>query len=1241
MKSDITGINSYFLPGGVRLCRAVRAALLLGLVCAAIFSASSVRGETITVLRLQNCSNDESLNWVGIGLADMMLCLLRGTNAFDLAEREQLGDMLEEQGFAASGFVDPAAATKAGRIVKADLALGGGYSVSNDMLNISAFIVNTRNGQVMAAASWQDIQARLLKAPGLILTQLLRSFGRSISEADMTRLAQTLPGKLDAARAYYQGLDQEIAGNPAGALKYYLSGDGYPDAHPMLPLRLGRLYFLLDEIEMAGYYAFHGALSASIEQCGHRMLLLFDTAMRCGKENKREMKIALLKRCIELGEKHEAATGEARELKKRLPFAFKAAIERFKMEKADKRVVTAGAERIRVFTIHNFFNDRDLGKASWFVWQGITDASIAIKPYKNQINAQLELALEYEEQGNVNDALDIYSSMLEDLKCIDDLYYELGGIHESFTFLLPSEIRGRGSRAIVRNAWKTGTVIRHPKFVNLVNENNPVFMREAIPFICQGVTALRETGWHIYGYAEYYTFAAPSGQRIAGVTVQPIQVCGRLNFEISNENPFYGSLAGIGSHVGAVFGDEEERQKNKSVFGQGESVDMNFNDARTMLRVQVFANAKEYSTWRLKFRLAPVGFDEQKVFLAGLGQKYQDLPKRVEFQNAILNGLAAYWDDIREVYDVCGVSSIRGYHVCAPKSITRGDKGFLFHAASVGGNLKIVRLDPPEEAEYRLPNLINTDGHEEQARLYFWRNGIYQLVWARYGFYDKPEQDARFDCNVFTAFSSNLRKWTIPKRMTFAGKVPKDWPTHVAVRLARNIVQVRAGKYFGIGPNGEIAESDDAINWTFPGKNIRTADKAILFDTDQDSSGRIWALMSDDAGRVLLLRSDDAQAWAAPVQAPISVKTTGFFHGATIACLPAGRVAIIKSDGCDEILTTPDDGKSWETFPTGLPIMKRIDTGTISIAVRNDVMFLLLGSYDKAYYIGQSREMFTLICGIAQSNALETGKDSGLLFKTWNAQSVPTGLLSLPYSCEGLPEGIKPIEEVFSWHISSKLASKAGLPLVDRVHVAQMMKELGFGLSGGGAESPDSRVVNAGRMLGARYMLSGSIHKAERGVQVMARVFDVETARIVASATKMGPLESLESIAALLSDELAAQLDIKPFVNHSQPLDFQPLANLCYMRGLVDYYNGRYPESVECFVQTLIEDSEFVEVRFWLANAFMKMQKYGEAYMQFRKVKMFNPKGDYAATAAEKMIACRAHLSADEVGLLVASERGD
>lgn len=94
------------------------------------------------------------------------------------------------------------------------------------------------------------------------------------------------------------------------------------------------------------------------------------------------------------------------------------------------------------------------------------------------------------------------------------------------------------------------------------------------------------------------------------------------------------------------------------------------------------------------------------------------------------------------------------------------------------------------------------------------------------------------------------------------------------------------------------------------------------------------------------------------------------------------------------------------------------------------------------------------------------------------------------------------------------------------------------------------------------------------------------------------------------------------------------------MRGLVAYYNGLFPESAEIFVNALIEDPEFAEPRFWLANAFMKMDRHGEAYTQFRKVKTLGNAGVCAASAGEQMIACLARLCDDEAKMLAISEIG-
>jgi len=292
------------------------------------------------------------------------------------------------------------------------------------------------------------------------------------------------------------------------------------------------------------------------------MQLLFDTAIRCGPANKRELKMELLKLCITMGKKHEDETGEAAAAKENLSAAFKAWLERMNAPRGEiTQKANDRQDRPRFVSDVIFLNDRELKAASWFV---APHHGPEMKPYRIQLNARLEIAKEYKKQGDIEKELDIYELLLGELKCIDELELLLDDAHTSFNFLFPSTIRMSGYKAVVEHAGKTGVVIAHPAFINPIDEADPVFTREETPITRQSAPAAGSTHWHQYGYADYLAFAAPSGKRIAEVIVQPINVRGRLMFEIGNENPLESFRFGKGPVFSCVFEKTQEKAENES-----------------------------------------------------------------------------------------------------------------------------------------------------------------------------------------------------------------------------------------------------------------------------------------------------------------------------------------------------------------------------------------------------------------------------------------------------------------------------------------------------------------------------------------------------------------------------------------------------------------------------------------------------------------------------------------------------
>ncbi|NLJ47356.1 MAG: hypothetical protein GX430_12470 [Treponema sp.] len=174
----------------------------------------------LSVLYFSDTRGAPDLAWLSKGLADLLAGDLGATGAFTLVEREELERVLREQELVLSGLVDPAGAPKVGRLLGADLLLYGSFLGAGEELRIDARVVRAETGEIAASARAEGPTARVLDLERELSARLAAALGIPAAPGPSVRTPPG-PSSLDAARAYYRGLDLMDAGRYAEALEYF------------------------------------------------------------------------------------------------------------------------------------------------------------------------------------------------------------------------------------------------------------------------------------------------------------------------------------------------------------------------------------------------------------------------------------------------------------------------------------------------------------------------------------------------------------------------------------------------------------------------------------------------------------------------------------------------------------------------------------------------------------------------------------------------------------------------------------------------------------------------------------------------------------------------------------------------------------------------------------------------------------------------------------------------------------
>jgi len=107
--------------------------------------------ETLAVIDFSNNSIDERQRFEGLqwGLPTMFIQHLNGSTNLHLIERERLQWLQQEIDLADQGYMDPATAARAGRLLGATNVLLGSFMIFNDEITIWSRLVETETGKIL------------------------------------------------------------------------------------------------------------------------------------------------------------------------------------------------------------------------------------------------------------------------------------------------------------------------------------------------------------------------------------------------------------------------------------------------------------------------------------------------------------------------------------------------------------------------------------------------------------------------------------------------------------------------------------------------------------------------------------------------------------------------------------------------------------------------------------------------------------------------------------------------------------------------------------------------------------------------------------------------------------------------------------------------------------------------------------------------------------------------------------
>jgi TolB-like protein len=249
------------------------------------------------------------------------------------------------------------------------------------------------------------------------------------------------------------------------------------------------------------------------------------------------------------------------------------------------------------------------------------------------------------------------------------------------------------------------------------------------------------------------------------------------------------------------------------------------------------------------------------------------------------------------------------------------------------------------------------------------------------------------------------------------------------------------------------------------------------------------------------------------------------------------------------------------------------------------------------------------------------------------AQGDPVTVCVLPLDVGGADPALSDLAGALSELLALAFARSDECALVDRARLAALLAEQSLA----SALAEDGARRTLGRLLGARWLVHGTLARRGTRLWIAVHVTDVESTRVLASQqveADPGALEqALPELVAGLMRALRA-----PRGGPAQELDPTPLASLHFLRGLSHATSGQHERALAEFLRSGAEPALAAASALWRANCYLALERHAHAYLELARLTAAPGEGGVPAAPAvdprvldQKLALCRAALPADEL----------
>lgn len=170
-------------------------------------------GKSIAVISFNNITKNIADDWLGGGIAETVTADLKKIEGITVIGRERVYERLRRRGVAQDAEVDTTMATSLGREVGARWILTGGYQKVDEMLRITARVVEVETGVVVKTVKIDGLMNEIFELQDKIVYELSQGLELSLGSGELRHIEERETEVVEAYEAYSRAEDKLMSGS--------------------------------------------------------------------------------------------------------------------------------------------------------------------------------------------------------------------------------------------------------------------------------------------------------------------------------------------------------------------------------------------------------------------------------------------------------------------------------------------------------------------------------------------------------------------------------------------------------------------------------------------------------------------------------------------------------------------------------------------------------------------------------------------------------------------------------------------------------------------------------------------------------------------------------------------------------------------------------------------------------------------------------------------------------------------